>query len=231
MLGPLDYAVWLLGFGAEVYVLILTLLRREFLRYLSLNVYVLALAVMTATQFVVFRRYGFQSAQYLYVYYYTDAIVTIVMYVAVMGLYLHVFQDLRLGKYIRGFTIAVLAATALFSFAVVQHNSSHLTGRFVVELGQNLYFIGVAMTYVLWAAMVKFRTTRLRLIVIVSTFGLFFSLQAATYGLRNLFPALAIWHVIPPLVGAWLPLSLAFAFTRVPDEARILTARIAGARE
>src|SRR5574337_585591 len=101
MVGRLDYAIWVLGFAAEVYVLVFALLRREFLRYLSLNFYVLALAVMTATQFVVFRTYGFQSSQYHYVYYYMDAIVTIVMYVAVMGLYLHVFQDLGLGKYIR----------------------------------------------------------------------------------------------------------------------------------
>jgi hypothetical protein len=231
MLGPVDYAIWLISFLAELYVLAGAVVRKDFLRYLSLNLYVLSLACGSVAMWVIVRAYGFESIQYYYFYYYNDAIITIIMFVAVIGLYLHVFEDMHLGKYVRGLALVLLGGTAAFSFLVVQRNTGNLTGRFVVELGQNLYFIGVAMTYILWAAMVKFRTTRLRLILIVSTFGLFFSLQAATYGLRNLFPAFAIWHVIPPLVGAWLPLSLAFAFTRVPDEARILTARIAGARQ
>jgi hypothetical protein len=180
---------------------------------------------------LVVRAHGLQSVQYRYFYYYNDSIITIIMYVAVIGLYMHVFEDMHLGKYFRGLAVVILGGTAAVSFLAVQRNTGNLTGEFVFELGQNLYFIGVAMTYVLWAAMLKLHTTRLRLILIVSAFGLFFSLQAATYGLRNLFPTLAMLHVIPPLVGAWLPLSLAFAFTRVPDEARILTARIAGARQ
>ena len=231
MLGLVDYVIWLIGFLAEVFLLARAVVRKDFLRYLSLNLYVSALACGSVAMFLIARAYGFESIQYRYFYYYNDAVITIIMFIAVIGLYLHVFEEMHLGKYVRGLAVVLLGGTAAISLLAVQRNTGNLTGRFVVELGQNLYFIGVAMTYILWASMLKVRTTRLRLILIVSTFGLFFSLQAATYGLRNLFPALAIWHAIPPLVGAWLPLSLAFAFTRVPDEARILTARIAGARQ
>ena len=228
MLGPFDYVIWLLGFLAEVGVIVRTLLCRHFLRYLSLNLYLLALAASTVCRFWIFRTYGFSSLQYRYCYYYSDSLVTIVMYVAIMGLYLRVFEEMRVSKHIRGLAVVILAGAVGFSFLVVQRDAHSLASRFVVELGQNLYFIGFVMTYILWGALLKLRVTRLRLILLVSAFGIFFALHAATYGLRNLWPGFPIWRVLPPLVGTWLPLSLAYTFVKVPEEARIATARVAG---
>jgi hypothetical protein len=154
------------------------------------------------------------------------------MYVAIIGLYLDVFEEMQVSKYIRGLAVVILASAAAFSFLVVQRDAGNLTrdltSRLAAELGQNLYFIGFVMTYILWGALLKLRVTRLRLILLVSAFGIFFALHAATYGLRNLWPGFPIWRVLPPLVGTWLPLSLAYTFMKVPEEARIATARVAG---
>ena len=38
---------------------------------------------------------------------------------------------------------------------VIHENRSHLTTRFVVELGQNLHFVGMVLTYLLWGAILK----------------------------------------------------------------------------
>ncbi len=229
MVGPFDYVIWLVGFLAEVGVVLGAVLHKHFIRYFSLNLYLLALAASTVCRFWIFRTYGFSSVEYHDCYYYTDSLVTIVMYVAIMGLYLRVFEEMRVSKYIRGLAVVILAGAASYSFLVVQRDAGDMTNsRFVVELGQNLYFIGFVMTYILWGALLKLRVTRLRLILLVSAFGIFFALHAATYGLRNLFPAFTIWRVLPPLVGTWLPLSLAYTFMKVPEEARIATARVAG---
>ena len=228
MVGPFDYAVWLISFLAELGVVAYAFSSGYFFRYFGLNLYLLALAVSTVSRFWTFQTYGFSSLQYIYCYYYTDALVTIVMYIAIMGLYLRVFEEMRVSKYVRGLAVVILAAAAGYSFLVVQRDAGNLTSRFVVELGQNLYFIGFVMTYILWAALLKLRVTRLRLILLVSAFGIFFALHAATYGLRNLWPGFPIWRVLPPLVGTWLPLSLAYTFVKVPEEARIATARVAG---
>jgi len=45
----------------------------------------------------------------------------------------------------------------------------------VVELSQNLYFIGVLLTYLLWGAMMKMRENRTRLMQLVLTMGVYFS--------------------------------------------------------
>jgi len=103
----------------------------------------------------------------------------------------------------------------------------------VVELGQNLYFVGVVLTYVLWGAVMKLRETRMRLIQLVLSLGVYFSAYAALYALRNLFPDVAIFKFLVPIVGTWLPLAWAYTFTKVPENARLATARLvarAGAR-
>jgi hypothetical protein len=221
MLGPFDYALWLVSFAGDVCILVCALRRRQFFQYLSLNVFIIALAVDEVLRFTVLRMYGFASIQYRYLYYYTDSLLVVVMFVAISGLYRHVFRDAETAKYIRGWAVVVLSATSLVSFLVIQRERSALTTRFVVELGQNLYFTGVTLTYILWLAMFKRGEARTRIVLIVTAFGVFFSAYAVTYALRGLLPNLAVWHVIPPLLGTWLPLSLAYTFAKVPEEARI----------
>jgi hypothetical protein len=74
----------------------------------------------------------------------------------------------------------------------------------------------------------KLRETRTRLIQLVLALGIYFSATAGTYALRNLFPALqpSLLKWVPPLFGMWLPLAWAYTFTRIPEDARLATARL-----
>jgi hypothetical protein len=145
-----------------------------------------------------------------------------------MELYQHVFREMNVSRYIRGAAALLLIATAFFSYAVVRQNKDHLTSHFVVELGQNLYFVGVVLTYLLWGAILKLRETRTRLIQLVLALGVYFSATAGTYALRNLFPGLqeAVLRWVPPLIGTWLPLAWAYTFSKIPEDARLATARL-----
>jgi hypothetical protein len=230
MLGPLDYALALLGFVAEIYVVVCLCVSRKSLRYFSLTIYMLAAASATIGQNIVLQRFGITSPMYAYVYYYTDALLTISLFFVIMSFYQQVFHQMGVGKYVRWASVFLLSATALFSYLVVRRMPSHhLTSRFVVEMSQNLYFVGVVLTYLLWGAVVKLRETRTRLIQLVLALGIFFSSDAACYALRNLFPSLepSFLKWVPPLAGTFLPLAWAYTFTKISEDARLETARVA----
>jgi hypothetical protein len=98
---------------------------------------------------------------------------------------------------------------------------------FVYELSQNLYFVGLVLTYVLWGAILKLRETRTQLIQLVLSLGVYFSAFAATFALGNIFPNLQSVAYIAPLFGCMLPMAWAYAFVRLSHEARITPARLA----
>jgi ABC-type Na+ efflux pump permease subunit len=95
-------------------------------------------------------------------------------------------------------------------------------------MSQNLYFVGVVLTYILWGAILKLRETRTRVIQLVLSLGVYFSAFAGSYALRNLYPQMnSFLQYIPPALGCLLPLSWAYTFWRVPEEARIAPSRLA----
>jgi len=227
VLGPIDYLLWFASAFLEAGVVVCSIRARCLRRYLILNLCMLAGFLVNVSRFVVFVRYGFGSSEYLYFYYYSDALGTILLYFSVMSLYQLVFEQMAVSGYLRGLSIALLAGTACFSYMVVNQHTTQLTTRFVVELSQNLYFIGVVLTYLLWGALLKLRETRTRLIQLVLALGIFFSASAGAYALRNLVPGLAFVKFIPPLVGTFFPLAWCYTFLKVPEEARLAIARLA----
>jgi len=227
MLGPADYFVWILSFGLEIFVVVFSLARRQLVRYLTLNMYMLAVALRTAGSFYFIRCYGLRSQAYGYFYYDSDLLLTILLYFVVFSLYQYVFEEMKASKYVRAASLMLLSGTALVSFLIVRQSQDHLTGRFVVQLSQNLYFVGLVLMYILWGAVMKLRETRTRVIQLVLALGIYFSAYSATYALRNIFPDLSLARtILPPLVGTWLPFAWACTLWRVPEEARLATTRL-----
>ncbi|HXJ03573.1 MAG TPA: hypothetical protein VNH65_00640 [Candidatus Acidoferrum sp.] len=228
MPGPFAYFVWFVGLLCEAAVVVCALKKHAFRRYLLLNLYMTTAVVSELGRFKILAEYGFSSRQYQYFYYYSDAILTIFLYFALSTLYAHVFSEMNAERYVKMGTLLLLAGTALFTYAVVEQSTAKLVTHFVVELSQNLYFVGLVLTYVLWAAILKLRETRTRLIQLVLSLGVYFSLFAANYAIRNLYPPLS--SVFVPLVqvfGLFLPLAWAYAFWRLPEDARLVPARLA----
>ena len=230
MLGPLDYVLWCLGVLAEIAVVVCVIRTKSFLRYYSLVFYILCDAIVTSGLFYCVHEYGYSSARYAYFYYYSDSLLTLLLFWAVIQFYLQTFEEMGASKYIGWAAAIMIVTTAIFSYAVVHQNRGNLTGRFVVELGQNLYFVGVVLTYLLWGAILRLRETRMRLIQLVLALGIYFSADAMTYALRNLFPSpsleYAVLRWIPPIMGVWLPLAWAYTMAKVPEDSRLTPARL-----
>lgn len=228
MLGPYQYIVWLICTLLEAVVLVCAFKKNAFRRYLLLNVYMAASVVMSIARYDILTHYGYASKEYLYFYFYSDFLLTIALFFALTSLYSHIFAEMEVGRYIRTGAVVLLSGTAVFSYAVVQQSNSRLLTHFVVEISQNLYFVGLVLTYVLWAAVLKLRETRSRLIQLILSMGVYFSMFAANYALMNLYQSRAsVFEYLTPLFGCFLPLSWAYTFWHVPEEARTVPSRLA----
>lgn len=228
MLGPYTYCTWLACSLLEAGVVVCAIKRGAFLRYLPLNLWMILELLSGLSRFYVLSSYGLQSKEYVYFYYYSEALTTIGLYFALTSLYAHVLEELKAESYVRLAAILLLSGTAFFSYLVVRQSSSLMATRFVVEMSQNLYFVGLVLTYLLWGAILKLRETRTRLIQFVLSLGVLFSLFAANYALRNLYPDLRwLWGSLPQLFDCFLPLAWCYTFLRVPEDARLVPARLA----
>jgi len=226
--GPFEYILWFLCTPFEVAALVCAFKKKALRRYFFLNLYVAASLVASLGRFQILHHYGLNSSEYMYFYYYSDALLTICLYFALTSLYSYVFHELKAERYVSLVAFSLLVGTAIFSYSVVQQSSSRLVTHFVVELSQNLYFVGLVLTYLLWASILKMRETRMRLIQLVLSLGVYFSLLAATYALRNLYPSMnSLLHALPPLIACFLPLAWGYAFWRLPEEARVVPSRLA----
>lgn len=228
MPGSVGYAIWFLATLLEVAVVVCAISRGCFSRYLCLNLYMMFSLFVSVGRYSVLSHYGLRSSEYKYCYFYSDAVLTIFLYLALITLYLRVFDEMKVEKYLRLAAVLLLAGTALFSYAVVQQSQEKmLTGSFFTELSQNLYFVGLVLTYVLWGAILKLRETRTQLIQLVLSLGIYFSAFAATFALGNIFPDYQFIAYVVPVFGCLLPLAWAYAFWRLAPDARISTARLA----
>lgn len=229
MPGLVDYIIWSLCTLLEAAVVVCALKRGAFRKYAFLNIYMATSVIVSLIRFQILIQYGgMLSKQYVYFYYYTDALLTIFLYFALASLFSRVFGEMHAEQYVKLGAVVLLSGTALFSYAVVNQSQAKLVTHFVVELSQNLYFVGLVLTYVLWGAVLKLRETRTRLIQLVLSLGVYFSLFAANYALRNLYPSmLSVLQFLPPVFGCFLPAAWAYAFWRIPEDARLAPSRLA----
>jgi hypothetical protein len=199
-----------------------------FHRFLPLNLYMAASAAGDLLRFRMLSHYGYTSTEYFYFYYYSDALLTVALFLALISLFVHVFKELNAEKMVILGACLLLAATALFSYLVIQQSAERMLTRFVVELSQNLYFVGLVLTYTLWGAILKLRETRAQLVQLVLALGVYFSLLAANYAIRNLYPLEGpLAGALVQISGCFLPAAWAYAFYRLPKDARLAPARLA----
>jgi hypothetical protein len=226
--GPFEYTIWFLGALFEAVVVVCSLWRGPFRRYFTLNLYMSMSFLASVGRYYVLAQHGLTSSEYTYFYYYSDAILTICLYFALMGLYAIVFEELGAAMRLRVFMMMLLIGTTLFSYSVVHQSEGRILTHYIVEISQNLYFVGLVLTYVLWAALLKLRESRVRVIQIVLSLGVYFSIHAANYALHNVYPNLRfIWAFVPPVSGVLLPVAWIYAFMRFDEDARLAPSRLA----
>ncbi len=226
MPGPIGQMIWFLGIALELAFVVSSVVRKSFLHYIFLNIYLIFCLAISILRFVVLRSYGQDSDQYMSCYFYTDLVLTLAMFVALISLYLRVFSELKVRQYLNWVAMLVLLGTAIVSYAIVDQSSGRLSTVFAFELSQNLYFVGLILTYVLWGAVLKLRETRTRLVQFVLSLGLYFSAYAACYALVNMAEKLGVVQYMSPALGCLLPLSWTITMLRHTEESRLATSQL-----
>ncbi|HLW99790.1 MAG TPA: hypothetical protein VKR82_14165 [Candidatus Acidoferrales bacterium] len=225
----LEFAIWFLTALLQVGVVVCAIRAKSFLQFFPLNFYMLVASLFTVVRFMVLVKFGLTSSQYFYFYYYSDALLTICLFFALMALFAHVFHEMGAETYIRVGAILVLGLISAVSYFVVRQAQDQMMTHFVAKLSQNLYFIGAVITYVLWAAVRKMHETRTQLIQLVLSLGVYFSAYAASWALAVIYPESSLWKFGPYIMSLWLPLAWGYTFLKIPEGARLATARVTAA--
>src|SRR6516162_11400895 len=89
----MQYIVWFAGALLEAAVVVCAIRRHLFRRYFFLNLYMSAAVLASAVRYEILQHYGFLSLTYAYSYYYSDALLTILLFFALSSLYSDVFKD------------------------------------------------------------------------------------------------------------------------------------------
>jgi hypothetical protein len=215
-----------LGTALELAFVVCSIARKSFLRYFFLNLYFLLAVGSSVGRHLILSSFGQSSDQYRYAYFYTDALLTLALYVALISLFSDVLGEFRFGKYVRLSAVLLLLGTAVFSYGVIAQSTERLSTKFAYELSQNLYFVGLVLTYLLWGTVVKLRETRARLVQFILALGLYFSAYAASYALVNLASKYAVINLMGPILGCLLPLSWTITIWRYSEEARLVPAQL-----
>ena len=226
MPGPLALFIWLVGTALELLFVVCSITRKSFFRYFFLNLYILAVIASSIARYFFLSRFGQDTDEYRYAYFFTDVLLTLALYVALISLYSRIFSELQFGKYVRLTAVLLLFGTALFSYGVVAQSSERLVTSFAYELSQNLYFVGLVLTYILWGAILKLREMRTRLVQFVLALGVYFSAYAAIYALVNLSDKYGVAHALGPIVSCLLPLSWTMTVLRYSEESRLIPAQL-----
>src|SRR6266480_3786241 len=77
-------------------------------RKLFLNLYMILCAAASLGRWQVMQQEGLKSLSYRYFYFYSDAVLTIVLFFALISLYVYVFEEMQLERYFRIGAVALL---------------------------------------------------------------------------------------------------------------------------
>jgi hypothetical protein len=225
-LGPVDYALLFAGFSVHLICLACLMKKRALRRYFTFVLYLCASIAAGVGRCIILNTAGFNSNTYFYFYFYSDALLIICLYFILMSLYSFVFEEMEVSKQVRAGAMLLLAGTAGISYYMITKSADRLVTQFVIELAQNLYFVGVVLTYLLWGAMVKLRENRTRVMQLVLSMGVYVSLFATSFALGNLHQMPSIARYYYPVMDMWLPASWIYTFLHVSEDARMATARV-----
>ncbi len=219
MVGTYELSIEVLSVLLALGVVVISTRQGFFNRYLFLNVYLLTNVGFTLGCYYVRSLYGYRSVEYFDFYYTGDAIPNIVGYLVIGSFFDRLLRHSTFHRYVRPTLTIFFVLIAGISAFFIAGSVDRLYPRFVIELQQNLYFVGVLLTFLFLMSVSYLDVRNRRFTLLVSGLGIYFAAHAANYAIRFLFPSLsALTLIVPPLaynfmVGLWL-----YTFLRVPEE-------------
>ena len=199
-------------------------------RFDSVLLYLSCLLAAGVARSYTLHRYGYHSAQYSYVYYTTDFLLVISLFVLVCLFFrracLHQEKMWRFVRLFLAFTTVLVVGISGLSFS---HNYSRLFLEFVTEFNQNLYFTCLVLNTLLYLLLQHIDSTDDQLGLLVCGVGIQFAGPAATLALVHLTTggryAKLLAYLSMPLCTLGMLLVWAYVIVYVPKTASGLARR------
>src|SRR4029077_11819567 len=96
MSGLAAFVILSVGTLLEALVVVCAVRRKLFRRYFFLNLYMILCAAASLGRWQILQQEGVKSLAYRYFYFYSDAVLTIVLFFALISLYVYVFDEMNL---------------------------------------------------------------------------------------------------------------------------------------
>jgi len=197
-------------------------------RFDSVLLYLSCLLAAGVARSYTLHRYGYHSAQYSYVYYTTDFLLVISLFVLVCLFFrracLHQEKMWRFVRLFLAFTTVLVVGISGLSFS---HNYSRLFLEFVTEFNQNLYFTCLVLSTLLYLLLQQIESTDDQLGLLVCGVGIQFAGPAATWALLHLTANERFAQSLNSLVMrlCTLGMVLVWAYAIVPVRGRAVVTR------
>ena len=208
-----DFALWIAGTLTAAFVCGLIVLRGRLRRYRWLAGYFGVTVLVDSMRGTILFQYGMSSSQYVYFYFYSDCLLTLLLYFAVAEHFVRVCDSGTARRYARVGSFLLAVFVGIFSLAVVLQSSAKLMTHLVLEYSNYLSYATAGLSLLLFVASLRNRGVSFhdRLLAFVLTSYL--ALMPWQYLLRRLYPGFNSIVYTSTLLWILLLLGIAYIFS------------------
>jgi len=213
MISSADIVLWIYASVLSVFVAFVIIVRGQFHRFSALTMYFAILAAVNLLRLHVFNTYGFGSSVYGDFYYFSDLLLSVLLYFVIATLYRKVFSSERDHLRLRVGSILIAAGVGIWSLAIARIASRRLISRWIFEYSQDLYFVSAVAALILFGfATYKPNIPKPvnQLAFVFAGYYLFFALVWMIENLSSGWDAPL--NGLVGFFGMWLPLGVAYVF-------------------
>lgn len=170
-----------------------------------------ASALVEWMRFEVLRQFGLNSSQYRYTFYYSDYLLTVLLYFAVTEHLVRVCDSrtARISARIGCFLLAV--CVGMFSLALVAESSAKFLTHLVIEFSDNLYCATIGLTLLVFVASLWNRRVSIHDRVLAFVLASYMALISWQFLMRNLYPG--FHSIVYTNALLWMMLLLGVGYT------------------
>jgi hypothetical protein len=207
-----DLLIWFIAIILEAFVAYLLIANNFAGRFLFLTSYLVSSAVVSFGRYFVFQRHDVLSTEYRLFYFYSDALLTILMYCAIIELSVRIAGNKDTGKRLVLIGLCAFFVTAGFSFWLATNGFHYLLlTHFIFDLSQNLFFISLLAVILICGWIIYAGSADRMAARFAGVFGIFLSLFASAYCLFTLAPSLHSFRNVSTLGYTFLPVGFGMA--------------------
>ena len=210
LLSSVDLALWLLTTLVDGFVVYLFVLQGLFRRFFFLSLYFFVSVAISIARCVILFHFGFLTAEYAYGYFFTDALLSVSLFLSVSELSFRISKIRMLRWKIVMWAGSILLTMACFGVESLTNNGVR---RFLVNSSQSVFFMCGFAVVLLWVWKLLKNPVDGIAARFVNVLGVYFLLFFLVYGAREIssFAAVAGLENLYWMIGVWLPLGCGFA--------------------